>query len=229
MAESKFSRDQALSFGWQTMKPNLVFFIVLLLIMGFMNVIPNMATQLAQKSGSSGHPNLALIFLGGIINLAFAALGMIMQIGMMKICLKFIDGEKPDYMDLFTHYRYFFFFLIGSILYGLIVLGGIILFIVPGIIWAIKYSFVGYLIVDREMNPIDALKKSGEMTMGAKADLFVFGIILGLINLLGVLCLGVGLFATIPTSMVAMAFVYRQLLAGAEPAPGPAINPAQVQ
>jgi len=227
MAQIKFSRDQALSFGWQTMKANLVFFIVLLLIMGFINVIPNMATQLAQKSGSSGHPNLALISFAGILQLAFAVLGMIMQIGVMKICLKFIDQEKPDYMELFTHYRYFLFFLVGSILYGLIVLGGFLLLIVPGIIWGIKYGFCMYLIIDREMNPIDALKKSAVMTEDVKFELFIFYIILGLFNLLGAMCLLVGLFVTIPTSMVAMAYVYRQLLASAEPAP--AINPTPVQ
>jgi uncharacterized membrane protein len=224
MSEIKFSRDQALSFGWQTMKANLVFFIVLLLILGFINVIPNMATQLAQRSGSSGHPNLALMGFAGILQLAFALLGMIMQIGVMKICLKFIDGGKPDYMELFSHYRYFLFFLVGSILYGLIVFGGFLLLIVPGIIWSIKYGFTIYLIIDREMNPIDAIKKSAVMTDGVKGQLFVFYIILALINLAGALCLLVGLFVTIPTSMVAMAYVYRQLLASAEPAPAP--NPA---
>lgn len=229
MAEMKFSRDQAISFGWQTMKANLVFFIVLILIMGLMNVIPGMVSQLAQKSGSAGNANLGLIFFAGIVQLAFTVLGMIMQIGMMKICLKFIDGEKPDYMDLFTHYRYFFNFLIGGILVALIVLGGMLLLIVPGIIWAIKYSYVGYLIVDRDMNPIDAIKKSGQITMGAKWDLFVFGVIIVLINFLGVLCLGVGLFATIPTSLIAMTFVYRQLLASAEPAPAPTANPSPIQ
>jgi len=227
MSQIKFSRDQALSFGWQTMKANLVFFIVLLLIMGFINVIPNMVTTLAQKSGGSGHPNLALLAFAGIFQLAFTALGLIMQIGVMKICLKFIDGEKPDYMDLFNHYRYFLFFLVGSILYGLIILGGFLLLIVPGVIWSIKYGFCIYLIVDRDMNPIDALKKSAEMTADVKLDLFVFYIILALFNLLGAMCLLVGLFATIPASMVAMAYVYRQLLASAEPAP--AVSQAPVQ
>jgi len=36
------------------------------------------------------------------------------------------------------------------------------------------------------------------------------------INLLGLLCLFIGLFATIPTTAVAWAFVYRKLLAQTE-------------
>ena len=88
--------------------------------------------------------------------------------------------------------------------------------IVPGIIWAIKFQFFSYFIVDKEVGPIEALKKSAAITKGAKWDLFVFGALLGLINLAGALCVVVGLFATIPTTMVAIAFIYRKLLAESE-------------
>ncbi len=93
---------------------------------------------------------------------------------------------------------------------------GLILLIIPGIIWAIQFCFYDYLIVDRGFGPVDALKKSSEITKGVKLDLFVFGMLLGIINLLGFICLVVGLFVTIPTTMVAMAFVYRKLLAQTE-------------
>jgi len=46
--------------------------------------------------------------------------------------------------------------------------------------------------------------------------LSLFDLLLGLINLLGAICLLIGLFATIPTTMVATAFVYRKLLAQIE-------------
>jgi len=47
-------------------------------------------------------------------------------------------------------------------------------------------------------------------------DLFLFNLLLILINLLGAICLLIGLFVTIPTTMVAWAFVYRRLLAQTE-------------
>ena len=106
----------------------------------------------------------------------------------------------------------FFDYLIGSILYGLIVVVGLILLIIPGIIWAIKFQFFDYLIVDKGLGPIDALEKSSDITRGVKWDLFAFGILLAIINILGFLCLVVGLFVTIPVTLVAMAFVYRELL-----------------
>lgn len=147
-----------------------------------------------------------------IIQIASFVLSMIIGMGLIKICLRFCDGEKGEFSDLFSCYPLFFKYLVGSILYGLIVVVGLILLIIPGIIWAIKFQFFDYLIVDKGLGPIDALEKSSEITRGVKWDLFIFAILLGIINLLGLLCLLVGLFVTIPVTMVAIAFVYRKLL-----------------
>jgi len=141
--------------------------------------------------------------------------------GVNQIALRFCDGEKGEFADLFSCFPLFFKYLFGSILYRLIVLGGIILLIIPGIIWAIKFQFFSYFIVDKGLGPIESLKRSSAITRGAKWDLFLFGLLLGLINLLGAICLFIGLFATVPTAMVAMAFVYRKLLAQIEIAQAP--------
>jgi uncharacterized membrane protein len=92
-------------------------------------------------------------------------------------------------------------------------LGGLILLIIPGIIWAIKFSLCFYFVIDKGLGPIEALKASSRTTMGIKWQLFGFGILCGLINFLGLLCLFIGGFATYPTVLVANVLVYRQLLA----------------
>ena len=141
-------------------------------------------------------------------------LSMIIVMGVIKICLRFCDGEKGEFSDLLSCYPLFFKYLVGSILYVLIVAVGLILLIIPGIVWAIKFYFFDYLIVDEGLGPVDALEKSSEITRGVKWDLFIFGILLCIINLMGFLCLVVGLFVTIPVTMVAIAFAYRKLLPG---------------
>ena len=103
---------------------------------------------------------------------------------------------------------------LSSVMLGLIVIGGTLLLIIPGIIWAVKFQFYGYFIVDEQAGPVEALIKSSMITEGAKWDLFIFGFCIGVINMLGALMLIVGLFATIPTTMVALAYVYRRLVAG---------------
>lgn len=146
-----------------------------------------------------------------IASLLLWILNFIMGMGLIKIVLKFSDNKKGVFSDLFSSAHLFFKYLLGSILYGLIVLAGAILLIIPGIIWAIQFQFFTYFVIDRELNPIAALKKSSAITKGVKWNLLGFGLLVGLINLAGLLCLAIGLFITVPTTMVAIAFIYRSL------------------
>ncbi len=94
---------------------------------------------------------------------------------------------------------------------------------VLGVIWLVRLSQVPYFIVDGRANPIDALKRSWALTKGSTWNLLLFNFLLGLINMLGVLAFGIGVLATIPTVLVAHAFVYRKLQSNHVPlAPAPA-------
>ncbi len=62
--------------------------------------------------------------------------------------------------------------LIGGLLIGL----GMVLFVIPGIILALAYALVDYVILDTKLSGVDALKKCREMMKGYKWDYFVFGL-----------------------------------------------------
>jgi uncharacterized membrane protein len=207
MSTKKFSKGEAIRFGWNTMKNNLGFFVGLLILASSIIIILGILEALTVK----GAPGFSFL-----LYVASVVLQLIMEIGLIKIALKFADSTKAEIGDLFSCYSLFFKYLGASILYGLIILGGIILLIIPAFIWGIKFQFFGYFIVEKGAGPIEALKRSSSITMGAKWDLFLFGLLILGINLLGFLALLIGLFATIPTSMVAIAYVYRKLLAQAE-------------
>jgi uncharacterized membrane protein len=132
--------------------------------------------------------------------------------GLIKIVLKFCDNEKAELPDLFSCSHLFFKYLFGSIIYGLIVSAEMILLIIPGFIWAIKFYFFSYFIVDKNLRPIEALKRSSAITEGTKWDLLLFGLLLFGINLIGAIPFFLGWFVTIPSTMIAMAFVFRKLL-----------------
>src|SRR4030042_562947 len=92
------------------------------------------------------------------------------------------------------------------------VLGSFITGVVNWVVTAsITLGFVNDIIVDKKMG-IDSLSKSWQMTKGVKLNLFLFWILLALINIAGALLLLVGLFITVPLSMVATAYVYRKLV-----------------
>ncbi len=218
----RFGKKEAIRFGWEAMKDNLLFYFVILLLSW---VITGGLSALGQIAINGWHPFWAFGILSWIASLFFA-------IAYIRISLKLVAGQKVEFPDLWASYRVFWKFLGGEILYFLIVLGGLILLIVPGIIWAIKYSFFGYLIVEQEMGPVEAIKASGRLTHESKGNLFLLGLLFFGIMLLGALACGVGLFAAVPTVMIAHAFVYRKLATWTSPAayqPAPAGPPMPPQ
>lgn len=106
----------------------------------------------------------------------------------------------------------FFKYLGALILYSLIVVVGTILFIVPGIIWGIKFRFFSYFIVeDENCGIIESLERSAQITQESKWNLFLFNIILGFIGLLGFLAFFVGILLAMPVTVMATVFVYYKL------------------
>ncbi len=202
MAQNLFTIKQALSFGWETFKKNWQFLISFFVIVLLLSMIPNWLHDWSVKNV----PSISFIFsiIGWIIQ-------MVTSIGVIVVTLKFVDKKKAEFDDIYKHYGLLMNYFLGSLLYGLIVIGGLILFIVPGIIWGIKYQYYAYLIIDKGLSPLEAIKKSGQITAGYKWKLFGLGIIFAGITLLGVFALGVGLIIAWPIIALSGAYVYRKL------------------
>ncbi len=186
----KFSKKEAIKFGWHRMKSDFLFFAAVLAAVGLVSYISRFGVILTAVSW------ILQIFLGMVI---------------VRISVNIAEGKKVGFENLHQDYEKFFDFVIAYVLYYLIVLGGLVLLIVPGIIWAVKYQFFPYLIIDKGMKASDALKESARITKGARWDLFLFYFLNIGMNLLGMLAFFVGVFVTAPITMVAYAHVYGKL------------------
>jgi len=232
MRGKSFGFGEVLSFGWRTMKDNLGFFVGVGIILFLISSLGQIFGYVIQQYSGIISPLLALLLL-----LVTLIIEIIVAIGLIKITLSFCDERKPKLSMLFDAWGCFWKYLVAGFLYGLIIMAApaacILLLIFPsaamsipyfmpplfimGFILAvtlvIKFSLCFYFVIDKGLGPINALRASSRTTMDTKWSLFVFGILCSLINLLGVLCFGIGLFVTFPTIMVAMTLVYRQLSA----------------
>ncbi len=132
--------------------------------------------------------------------------------GMTLILLRVYDEVDTDYTDLFEPFHLFFNYLVMTILILIVVIIGFALFIIPGIIAIIGLSFAAYLVIDRDMGPVEAMKESLNITNGHRWNLLIFGLLIFFVNILGALAFGVGLLVTIPVSGLATVHVYRWLL-----------------
>lgn len=209
-----FSIEEAVLFGWHSFKARPWFFIAITALTIFVSSIGNNTDEYELQTAPF---HVTAVF--GLVALLAALANLILSIGSQKIFLKTEAGEKPEFKELFAHANLFFKVLFGIILYILIVLGGLILFIVPGIIFAIRYGFQYILIIDRGMGPIEALKESAKLTRGIRWHLLLFAVALGLVNVLGVLALGVGLLVSVPVTNLAIVHVYKKLLSHTQALP----------
>ena len=102
-------------------------------------------------------------------------------------------------------------YVIASLLYSLIVIAGLFLFIIPGIVWEIKYMMYPFFIIDQNSGITESLKQSAVITKGEKFHLFKFSIIVSLISFIGIIALFIGIFWAYPTTLIASALVYLKL------------------
>lgn len=209
MDKKYFDLSSVLGFGWDVMKANLGFFAAVIAILFVVTFIPAFIDGFV--SSSMGGPAQSV---WGILYFVFSqAVSIVMTIGLIRIALSFCDETMPTVGMLFNAKGCFLGYIGTQLLYLLIVAGGFVLLIVPGVIWAVKFSLAPYFVIDKGLSPIEALKASARTTKGVKWELFGFGLLCCLINMLGVLCFFIGIFATYPTVIVATALVYRQLAA----------------
>lgn len=212
-----FSIEDALRFGWTTTKANLKPLLTLGLIGAFLGLLNQ-----ALASPGPGDGLRALMLLA--VQVIEVALTMVW----IRVALNLHDGQRFEWPRPSSLLGDFFTFLLVCVLYGLMVGIGLLLLVVPGVIWALKFGFAGFFVVDKKPDPIEAFRESNRLTQGVKGQLLAFALLALGINLLGAIALGVGLFVTVPTTFLAAAYVFRRLQARAaqrvQPAPQAALS-----
>jgi uncharacterized membrane protein len=210
------SIKECLRFGWETFKKRPWVFVGAGLIVFLIEIV----LGLPEKSldGSGAEPVYQIV--------TFVA-SLFIQMGMLHFILRAHDSVDSVHVRDLWHPKPFWRFLGGVLLTTLAVIAGLILLIVPGIIVSVALTFTLYLVIDRGLGPVNAMKESWRLTKGKRWKLFGFLLAILGINLLGLLAVFVGLIVTIPVTMLAMAHAFRILSAAEttetpQPVPAPA-------
>jgi len=212
VAADTFDYGEPVKFAWDKVKSNFGLFLGVQILGLVVSLIILSAIALSLiGSYEEGIPPLFFVF-----NLVFLVFIAALQAGLIQVSLLVADSEEASTGDAIPGFSIFFKFLVAFILYCVIVVAGTLLFLIPGIIWSVQFMFFGYFIVDKELGPIKALRRSSQITKGIRADLFVFTLIIYILNLIGEMALLVGLFVTMPMTLIALARIYRKLLGQVE-------------
>ena len=146
-----------------------------------------------------------------LIVFATMILSYVVSIGLIRIVIQLVDGEEITFASLFAGAHLVFRFVLASILYGLLVLVGFVLLVVPGILWGVQFSLWGFYMVEHEMGPIESFRASSRATAGHRFRLTGFYIICIGLFLAGVVSLLVGILVVWPVTSIASAWIYRVL------------------
>jgi len=131
------------------------------------------------------------------------------QYGTQWVFLKAVRGERIEVRDIFVVFqRNYWNVVIANIVVGIIVALGFVMLIVPGIIFACRLAFVPYLVVDREMDVMEALRVSWDMTRGYGWQIFFMGLLAIPVVILGLICIIVGVFVSVMWISAAFAAMY---------------------
>lgn len=196
-----FSATACIRFGWLTFKKRGWFLVG---VTAFMMVLSWLIATIAAVFGERDIAG----FLGAVVNIGLSTL---LSMGFTATLIRAHDMlESADVGDLW-HPKPFWKFLAAELLVGALVIVGLVLFIVPGIIAMIVFLFVPYLVIDRDLGPVKALKESVRITRGFRWELVLLVLIVFVLNILGALALLAGLLVSIPVSSLALVHAYRTL------------------
>ena len=189
--------------------------------------ILNEATTLMKPHRWAAIGQYALISIG--LSIAFSLLfgkgafigSFISSFILVKWTLSYIKTGDFSFDQIFdgVSFKHFIYFIFASLLVLLSVFGGMLLLIIPGIIFAVRLMFVTYIAAEKQMAPMEALRESKRITKGYRWKIFGFLLVLGLINILGFLCLIVGVLYTAPLTAIATGLLYKKLSSQTEAEP----------
>ena len=129
--------------------------------------------------------------------------------GLAFASLKAIRNDKLGIIDIFEAFRNYRNAILAPLLVGVIVLFGLFLLVIPGIIFHCKLAFTPYLVVDRRMGVIEAIKESWRMTNGYAWDIFLINLVAVPIVITGLIIFLVGVIpATMWISTALASFYY---------------------
>jgi hypothetical protein len=153
------------------------------------------------------------VFFGFLFLLyAFLALPVV-QYGGKMIFVQAVRQIKPDFELLISGFwtNYLYIILANLLVFALVVLG-LFALIVPGIIIACRLAFTAYIVMDKKLDPIEAVELSWKLTRGHGWTIFLMGFVSIFIIIFGLCLMIIGVFPALMWVSSSFASLYQSVL-----------------
>lgn len=208
--------------GWQVMKNYFLYLLLVVILMGMIDSPGGFKINV--DSGDYGFIHgfplgadnffvtIGVLFL---ILFGFAYYFLVVPVFKYSAKLIYIDAVREKEIELrklIAGFNNYLNIILANLLKSALLAMGILFFIIPGIIIACRLAFVSYLVMDKNLDPIQAIEQSWHLTRGTGWTIFGMGILSIFIFIFGLLLLFIGVFPAIIWIHTSFASLYQAAL-----------------
>ena len=219
--------------GWRVMTDNFLRLFLVILILAIvtspmkmfhfkfdMSDLHNLPWNIGHSFGHSlrdlpllGAVGFFAVFFGFMAMLYSFLIKPVFEYGGSMIFVQAVRKIKPDFEYLIKGFmeNYLHIILANLLVFALVVLG-LFALIIPGIIIGCRLAFVSYIIMDKKLDPIEAVELSWKLTRGHGWQIFFMGFVSIFIVIFGLCMLLVGIFPAIMWICSSFAALYESVL-----------------
>lgn len=227
------------STGWKVMTDNFLRLFLVIIILAILTAplkmmdfkfnlddFDNMAYGLGHIMGENMKNFFTLGALGvfaafiGLLAILYAFLvAPVFTYGGDFIFVRAVRRLKPDFEYLVKGFmENYFHIILANLLVTALIIMGLFALIIPGIIIACRLVFVSYIVMDKKVDPIEAVELSWKLTRGHGWRIFFMGVTSFFIIIFGLILLIVGIFPALMWISSSFASLYESVLREKEPA-----------
>jgi len=215
--------------GWQVMKDNFLRLLLVVFVMAIVTGPIKMFDLNLDRPDFHGDPwewasdfnHFFTMASVGILAAFFALIALlytflaapVVKYGTNLIFVQAVRKIKPDFELLIKGFwtNYLYIVLANLLVVALIVLGFFAL-IIPGIIIACRLVFVSYIVMDKKLDPIEAVELSWKLTRGYGWTIFGMGFVSIFILIFGLILMLVGVLPAMVWVSSSFASLYQSVL-----------------
>lgn len=135
--------------------------------------------------------------------------------GTLLVANELIKGKAPEFNFFFKGFDFFVPLLILNIVTAILTIVGFVFLIIPGIYLIVAYSFANMFIIFLKYDYWSAMEWSRKVITRRWWQFFGFLLVIGMINIAGLLFCGIGVIFTAPASMCMLFCAFEDIVGGA--------------
>lgn len=153
---------------------------------------------------------VGLVFGYLVVAAVAVLLSAFMQAGVTRATLEVADGRRIE-VGTFFRFDDFGKVVVAALLVGLGTAVGVLLFVIPGLVFAFLAQFTLFYVIDKRMAPVDAIRASFTLVSRNLGAVLLLFLAVYAANLVGSALCGIGQLVSFPVGLLATTWMYRRL------------------